>query len=52
MTGRYPIRSALSVVVVSGRPQWPDEFHFNDCQVLPENGYSTYFSGKWHLGDQ
>jgi hypothetical protein len=37
ITGRSPIRSALSVVVVA---------------FFQKNGYGTYFSGKWRLGDQ
>ncbi len=52
MTGRYPIRSALSVVVAPGdengiRPETPTIAEF-----FKKNGYTTYFSGKWHLGDQ
>ena len=52
MTGRYPIRSALSVVVAPGdengiRPETPTMAEF-----FKKNGYTTYFSGKWHLGDQ
>ncbi len=52
MTGRYPIRSALSVVVAPGdengiRPETPTIAEF-----FRKNGYTTYFSGKWHLGDQ
>ena len=52
MTGRIPIRSALSVVVVPGdqnglRPETPTIAEF-----FQKNGYETYFSGKWHLGDK
>jgi arylsulfatase A-like enzyme len=52
MTGRIPIRSALSVVVAPGdenylRPETPTIAEF-----FKKNGYSTYFSGKWHLGDK
>jgi arylsulfatase A-like enzyme len=52
MTGRYPIRSALSVVVAPGdengiRAETPTMAEF-----FKKNGYTTYFSGKWHLGDQ
>jgi arylsulfatase A-like enzyme len=52
MTGRIPIRSALSIVVAPGdenylRPETPTIAEF-----FKKNGYSTYFSGKWHLGDK
>lgn len=52
MTGRIPIRSALSVVVAPGdenglRAETPTMAEF-----FRKNGYQTYFSGKWHLGDQ
>lgn len=52
ITGRIPIRSALSIVVAPGdenylRPETPTIAEF-----FKKNGYSTYFSGKWHLGDK
>jgi arylsulfatase A-like enzyme len=52
ITGRVPIRSALSIVVAPGdenrlRPETPTIAEF-----FKKNGYSTYFSGKWHLGDK
>ena len=52
MTGRIPIRSALSVVVAPG-----DENHLRKetptiAEFFKKNGYTTYFSGKWHLGDK
>ena len=51
MTGRLPVRSALSVVIAPGdpnklRPEIPTIAEF-----FKKNGYQTYFSGKWHLGD-
>jgi arylsulfatase A-like enzyme len=51
MTGRIPIRSALSVVVVPSdrnglRKETPTIGEF-----YQKNGYSTFYSGKWHLGD-
>ena len=51
MTGRLPVRSALSVVIAPGdpnsiRPETPTIAEF-----FKKNGYQTYFSGKWHLGD-
>lgn len=52
ITGRIPIRSALSIVVAPGdenrlRKQTPTIAEF-----FRKNGYTTYFSGKWHLGDK
>jgi arylsulfatase len=52
ITGRIPIRSALSIVVAPG-----DENHLRKetptiAEFFQKNGYSTYFSGKWHLGDK
>ena len=52
MTGRYPIRSALSVVVVPGDPNGLTKSTPTIAEFFQKNGYSTYFSGKWHLGDQ
>jgi arylsulfatase A-like enzyme len=52
LTGRIPIRSALSIVVAPG-----DENHLRKetptiAEFFQKNGYSTYFSGKWHMGDK
>jgi arylsulfatase A-like enzyme len=52
ITGRIPIRSALSIVVAPGdenylRPETP-----TIAQFFKKSGYQTYFSGKWHLGDK
>ena len=52
LTGRIPIRSALSIVVAPG-----DENHLHKetptiAEFFQKNGYSTYFSGKWHMGDK
>jgi Sulfatase len=52
MTGRFPIRSALSVVVVPGDPNGLTKSTPTVAEFFQKNGYSTYFSGKWHLGDQ
>ena len=51
-TGRIPIRSALSIVVAPGdenylRPETP-----TIAEWFQNHGYTTYFSGKWHLGDK
>ena len=48
MTGRIPIRSALSVVVVPGDPNGLDADTPTIAEFYQKN---VYFSGKWHLGD-
>ena len=52
MTGRIPIRSALSVVVVPGDENGLTKNTPTIAEFFQKSGYSTYFSGKWHLGDQ
>ena len=52
MTGRIPIRSALSVVVVPGDKNYLRKETPTIAEYFQKNGYSTYFSGKWHLGDK
>ena len=51
MTGRIPIRSALSVVVVPGDPNGLTKDTPTIAEFYQKNGYQTYFSGKWHLGE-
>ena len=51
MTGRIPIRSALSVVVAPGDLNHLRKETPTIAEFFRNNGYSTYFSGKWHLGD-
>jgi arylsulfatase A-like enzyme len=52
MTGRIPIRTALSVVVAPGDENGIQKSVPTVAEFFKKNGYSTYFSGKWHLGDQ
>ena len=52
MTGRIPIRSALSVVVLPGDENGLTKSFPTIAEFFRKNGYSTYFWGKWHLGDQ
>ena len=52
ITGRVPIRSALSVVVAPGDANGITSVTPTIAQFFQKNGYSTYFSGKWHLGDK
>ena len=52
MTGRIPIRSALSIVVAPGDANGLRKETPTIAEFFKKNGYSTYFSGKWHLGDK
>src|ERR1700755_2491072 len=52
ITGRIPIRSALSIVVAPGDENRLRKETPTIAEFFQKNGYSTYFSGKWHLGDQ
>ena len=52
ITGRIPIRSALSIVVAPGDENALKKETPTIAEFFQKNGYSTYFSGKWHLGDR
>jgi arylsulfatase len=52
MTGRIPIRSALSVVVGPGDENFLRKETPTIAEFFQKNGYSTYYSGKWHMGDK
>jgi Sulfatase len=52
MTGRIPIRTALSVVVAPGDENGLKKETPTIAEFFKKNGYGTYFSGKWHLGDK
>jgi hypothetical protein len=52
LTGRIPIRSALSIVVAPGDENALRKETPTIAEFFKKNGYSTYFSGKWHLGDK
>src|SRR5437588_824995 len=52
ITGRIPIRSGLSVVVAPGDQNLLRKETPTIAEFFKKNGYSTYFSGKWHLGDK
>jgi len=51
ITGRVPIRSALSVVIAPGDPNKLHKETPTVAEFFKANGYKTYMSGKWHLGD-
>jgi arylsulfatase len=52
MTGRIPIRSALSVVVGPGDENFLKKETPTIAEFFKKNGYSTYYSGKWYMGDK
>ena len=52
MTGRIPVRSALSVVIAPGDENYLRKETPTIAEFFRKNGYSTYFSGKWHMGDK
>jgi arylsulfatase len=52
ITGRIPIRSALSIVVAPGDENFLRKETPTIAEFFRKNGYKTYFSGKWHLGDK
>jgi len=52
ITGRIPIRTGLSVVVAPGDENGLKKDTPTIAEFFKKNGYSTYFSGKWHLGDK
>jgi arylsulfatase A-like enzyme len=52
MTGRYSIRSGLSLVAVAGSPISLPAMEITMAEMLHDAGYATAMFGKWHLGDQ
>jgi len=65
MTGRHPVRVDITDWIPgmqAGKAQNPRFQHVDDkdhlelsevtiAEVLKEQGYQTFFAGKWHLGD-
>ena len=52
MTGRIPIRTAMSIVVTPGDENFLRKETPTIAEFFQKNGYGTYFSGKWHMGDK
>ena len=52
MTGRIPIRTALSVVISPGDENGLQKSTPTIAEFFKKNGYGTYYSGKWHMGDK
>jgi len=49
-TGRYPIRSGLSLVLVKGAANTLKANEITMAEMLRPLGYKTAYVGKWHLG--
>jgi arylsulfatase A-like enzyme len=52
MTGRYSIRSGLSLVVEPGTGISLPAREITMAEMLRDAGYATAMFGKWHLGDK
>jgi arylsulfatase A-like enzyme len=52
MTGRYSIRSGLSLIAVEGTAISLPATEITMAEMLHEVGYATAMFGKWHLGAQ
>ncbi|MEK1851846.1 MAG: sulfatase-like hydrolase/transferase, partial [Phyllobacterium sp.] len=52
MTGRYSMRSGLSLVAVAGTPISLPEKEVTMAEMLHDAGCATAIFGKWHLGAQ
>jgi arylsulfatase A-like enzyme len=52
MTGRYSIRSGLSLVAVEGTDFSLPTKEITMAEMLHDAGYATAIFGKWHLGDK
>jgi arylsulfatase A-like enzyme len=52
ITGRIPIRSSLSSVLVPGDPNGLTQETPTIAEFLKKAGYTTAQFGKWHLGDK
>ncbi len=50
-TGRIPNRSGMTTVAFQGQGGGLPAAEWTLGSVLKEAGYKTYFTGKWHLGE-
>lgn len=51
LTGRHPNRSGMTAVAFQGQGGGLPAAEWTLASVLKQGGYSTFFSGKWHLGE-
>jgi arylsulfatase A-like enzyme len=52
MTGRYSIRSGLSLIIAPGGKGGLQDEEFTLAEMFKSVGYGTTYVGKWHLGPQ
>jgi arylsulfatase A-like enzyme len=50
-TGRIPNRSGMTTVAFQGQGGGLPKAEWTLASVLKTAGYTTYFTGKWHLGE-
>jgi len=50
-TGRIPNRSGMTTVAFQGQGGGLPHAEWTLASVLKQGGYQTYFTGKWHLGE-
>src|SRR5580692_390866 len=51
LTGRIPNRSGMTAVAFQGQGGGLPSAEWNLGSVLKQANYSTFFTGKWHLGE-
>ena len=51
VTGRHPNRSGMTAVTFQGQGGGLPAAEWTLGSVLKQAGYSTFFTGKWHLGE-
>ena len=51
ITGRIPNRSGMTTVAFPGQGGGLPKEEWTLASVLKKTGYSTFFAGKWHLGE-
>ena len=51
-TGRYSIRSGLSLIIAPGAAGGLQDDEFTLAEMFKTVGYDTIYIGKWHLGSQ
>ena len=51
MTGRYPFRTGLNIVLWPGQEEGLSPQEETLAEVLSASGYDTAMWGKWHLGE-
>lgn len=63
LTGKYPPRVGITDWIAGNNPQnrrilGPEDLHYlpleevTIAEALKNQGYTTFFAGKWHLGDE